>query len=310
MSDLNRLYAELAEAARANTLPTAAELRRRADRRARLTMVLGTAVAALVVLVASVATARVVLSGPDPMPPPLGASLNPTPSATATSPDPTGTPTADPGTPTGDPVPPTGVRPGRTPARNAPAGPPRSVPDRAFLVQPPNTQHGEPRMEVRDVAVLPRLCGARYGSDGALAARRTMRHLYWLPNSPDDAVPHGTVFQTISTYRDRGAADFVDQLARAVRACPRETAGGLSRRYSLVEAGQRGDQALLIREEIDVTDVNGDPGGTMVRQTSVVRVGAVVTVLRDEGWEGADTVPSLLGEFTRLAVVAIRDWLR
>ncbi|MDG4834668.1 hypothetical protein O7627_35970 [Solwaraspora sp. WMMD1047] len=289
MSDLDRRYAELVTAGRVGALPPPAELRRRADRRARVRATVAVAGAVLAVA-GTVATANAVLVGTDRAGPYVGTT--PSPDGT-----PTGTPTPSP-TPSVDPPPP-------TPS----VDPPAQISDRAFFVQPENTMKEGPRSLREGAEVLPELCGADFASDRSILDRVTMGHVYKRPQDTADYVPQGILYQTITSYRGTGAAAFMTQLAEVVRDCPTGNEGDLTARYRLLDTGQRADGTLLIEVRTGQLDIEGNPSGTATNLVSVVRVGPVVTVLRDAGWEGAETVPDLHDEFTRLAVLAIEDWL-
>ncbi|MFC6019474.1 hypothetical protein ACFP2T_25105 [Plantactinospora solaniradicis] len=113
-------------------------------------------------------------------------------------------------------------------------------------------------------------------------------------------------------YEDRSAAAFMDQLADAVQDCRQESDGPRTTRYSLLTAPDQGDEALLIRIRRDVVDINTDEvTGTADNLVTVVRIGPVVTILHDIGWEsGFETRPEVMENFTRLAADTIDDWLR
>lgn len=289
MSDLSSRYAELVADGKPGGLIPPAELRRRADRRARVRAVAAAAGVALV-LAGSAATAEAVLIGADRGGPQIGTDPGPNSNPSSGSPSP------------GTPTPP--------PAAADPAGVPTVIPEGAFFIQPENTQKGEgPRSADHDGPVLPSLCDANLSSDESIVRRRTMGHLYGLPQDPAENLPHGIIVQTITSYREGAAEIFMTQLGRAVRQCPRGAEGDLIARYALIGATDGGDESLLIQVETGQLNFEGNPAGTAVHQVSVVRVGAVVTVLRDTGWEGTETDPALLDAFTGLAVTAIEEWL-
>nr|MDT0662757.1 hypothetical protein [Micromonospora sp. DSM 115978] len=291
MPDLDRRYAELVTNTRAGALPPPAELRRRADRRARIRAAVAVAGAVLAVA-GTVATANAVLIGPDRTGPYVG-----------TTPSPDGLPTSPPaGTPSPSPS---------ASVEGLPSNvePPTNIPDRAFFVQPVNTMKEGPRTPRDGADVLPELCGASFASDRSILDQVTMGHVYKRPEDSDDFIPHGILYQTITSYRGDAAAAFMTQLADAVRACPTGRKGDLTVRFQLVGSTGGEQEALVFEMETELLDVEGGPGGTATNLVTVVRVGPVVTVLRDEGWEGSSTVPDLQSDFTRLAVAAIEDWL-
>ncbi|MGK5674179.1 hypothetical protein ACSNOB_15230 [Micromonospora sp. URMC 106] len=312
--ELSDLYRSLAEAADGRSLAVPEQVRRRADRRARVRFAGAALVTAL--LVGGLATGtRLVLAGDaTPLPPPAG-----TPAPTATAPAPTPSPSpAGTGTPTGVPA------TGRPPATGTPvatagstgAAPPRtpaSVPDRAFFVQAAANRTGiEPVF--RDTVALPGLCDARYRSDAGIVQRRTRNLAYKLPQTPRGYVPDGSYAHSITVYRPGRADDFLRELRAAVRGCPEQPGVGggnpSTSRVRLLADGGFGDDAVLFEIRTPGRDVEGNPtGGEEVRLIRAVRVGDVVTVLWEQGWEGTSAERSQVDADSRRAVDAIEDWL-
>lgn len=57
------------------------------------------------------------------------------------------------------------------------------------------------------------------------------------------------------------------------------------------------------------TDLPGNPvGGEQVNRVVTIRVGDVVTVLRDTEYERSSGDPAVVADFARRAVAAIEDW--
>ncbi|MFI7645954.1 hypothetical protein ACIBTZ_07710 [Micromonospora sp. NPDC049460] len=309
--ELSDLYRSLAEDADGRTLAAPEQVRRRADRRARVRLT-GAALATAL-LVGGLATGtRLVLAGDaTPLPPPAG---TPAPPATAPSPSSAAT-----GTPTGGPsvtgTPPTRGTPATT-AGSTGAAPPRtptSVPDRAFFVQAAANRTGIDPV-FRDTAALPGLCDARYGSDAGIVQRRTRNLAYKLPQTPQGYVPDGSYAHSVTVYRSGRADDFLRELRAAVRACPEQpgVSGGnpSTSRVRLLADGGFGDDSVLFEIRTPGRDVEGEPtGGEEVRLIRAIRVGDVVTVLWEQGWEGTSAERSQVDADSRRAVDAIEEWL-
>ncbi|GFJ93661.1 hypothetical protein [Phytohabitans rumicis] len=207
----------------------------------------------------------------------------PTPSATA--------PTAAPSTTT------------TTPPRRTP---PKSVPNSAFL-QITDTNGDVPVENLDGEPVLPKLCDATFDSDDAIAVRRTRLITYWAEQRQDGQVPDGTFRQSITVYEPDQAARFLDELRAAVAGCPTQA----ERRYRLLSAPRHGDDSLVVEETYPTVDPDGKPtGGRDVRLVSVVRIGDVVTMLYEKGWEaGWSAEPDVVNAFTTKAVTRVESWL-
>lgn len=194
-------------------------------------------------------------------------------------------------------VPPTSLAP--TTGAPSPTQPvPTAIPDRAFL-QLADTNGDVPPEEVPNEGMLPPLCGARYASDAAIAAREGRRLMYWAKRRQEAQTPDGTFRQTITSYRSGGAAGFVGQLRAAVENCPTQTVEGTAYRHRLLTGPRHGDESLLV-----------EASGQDVRLISVVRIGAVVMVLYETGWEaGWSADRAVVEAFTAKAVSRLRSWL-
>lgn len=309
-SELSRLYRTLAAEVTESALAPPDAVRRWADRTAR-TRIAVTVASAAVLVAGTAVGASAVLTGPDSTPP--GVVGTPTPETSrpgptvSNSPTPGGTPSAD----TPAPLRSSPSRPSSAPATSPLPPAPTSIPDRAFFRQPANTVKDEPRF-LGSENMLPELCAAAYPADQSLLARRTRHLIFKLPSSPADPtyVPDGSFDHTITSYPHGVAATWMAELRAAVRECPTQTISGFTYRQRLLAGTRYGDDSMLIEVSTPNRDVNGNPtGGNEIRLVSVVRVGNVVTVLYEQGWEGTSSDPDLVADYTRRAVAAIAAWL-
>ncbi|RLK13611.1 hypothetical protein DER29_4638 [Micromonospora sp. M71_S20] len=304
--ELSDLYRSLAEDADGRTLAVPEDLRRRADRRARLRITGAALGTALLVGGLATGTGLVLAEERDPLPPPAAA---PPPATVPASPTASAPPTATPA--------PSATRtPAATPGRTGAAPPraPGNVPDRAFFVQAAANRTGmEPVF--RDTDALPALCDARYRSDARIVQRRTRNLAYKLPQTPQGYVPDGSYAHTVTLYRPGRADDFLRELRAAVRDCPAQPGVGggnvSTSRLRLLADDGFGDGSVLFEIRTPARDVDGNPtGGDEVRLVRAIRVGDVVTVLWEQGWEGTSSTRSQVDADSRRAVDAIEGWLR
>jgi hypothetical protein len=304
--ELSHLYDALATDADGSAVADPEVLRRRADRRAR-TRVAATVVAAAVLAGGIAIGTQLVLASTErgPLPPPAD---TPTPVVTTPAPSPTTPPSRPSATATA--TAPTGA-PGSS-GGGSPAAPrvPASVPDRAFFAQPAATTAGSPPVFV-DGAALPKLCGARYPSDASLVQRRTRHLIAKLPATPVGNVPDGSYQHSIASYRSGHAADWMGELRQAVRSCPeQQSSQGTTSRQRLLTDSRFGDESVLFEVRTPFLDANGDPtGDEEIRLIRAIRVGEVVTVLWEQGWEGSSTERTQFDDYSRRGVAAIEAWL-
>ncbi|MDQ7910613.1 hypothetical protein RB614_39575 [Phytohabitans sp. ZYX-F-186] len=289
MSELDRAFRALSQRADTVRLAGPSALRARADRRTRVRVTAVTVAAAVAVGGAVVGTQWVFRAGgssPAPLPPaatpswtPPAPSASPTPRTSAPAPPPT------------------------TPSRPAA---PKSIPNSAFL-QVADTNGREPVVDTPSEEIVPALCDARFASDRDVDLRRSRRVTYWNAPNREGYVPDGTFRQTISVYEAGRASRFLDELRAAVADCPTDG----DRRHRLVSATERGDESLAFEVRYPTLDVEGrSTGGQDVRLVSVVRIGDVVTILYETGWEaGWSAEPAVVDGFTGKAVDRIRSWL-
>ncbi|MET7947299.1 hypothetical protein [Micromonospora sp. NPDC005324] len=305
--ELSELYRSLAADADARELGLPDVLRHQADRRARFRAAGGTLAVALVV-VGAVIGGQVVAPPSTSVPAPAGTptpSVSPSPSATGGSPSPSVSPTTPGRTPSA-----TATSPG-TDAPQPPRTPTR-IPDRAFYAIPPSNDNGI-APEFRDEAVLPDLCGAYIGGE-AIVHRRTRLLIYKLPQAPKGQVPYGSYTHSITIYRAGRADDVLRELRQAVRDCPEQDwssgGGSVRSRQRLLPDSGFGDESVLFEIRNAGQDVNGTPtGADEVRLIRAIRIGDVVTILSEHGWEGTSSDRAQVDADGRRAVAAIRRWL-
>jgi hypothetical protein len=310
--ELSDLYRSLGTVADGHELTHPESLRRFADRRARARIAGSTlAVALLVGGVAVGGRLAYPADGSAPLPPPAdtpgpvptGATPRPSPSPTPSTPPPSTPPASPPAraNPTGTPSQPaTGTAAPR---------PPTSIPDRAFFVLAASNRTGlESRAEG---PALPALCGTRLASDSAMVQRRGRYLAYKRSETPTGNVPDGSYRHTITIYRAGRADDALRELRQAVRGCPDQKLpdDGRTWRQRLLTSGAYGDESVLFEMRAPMPDGMGVPGTEEVRLIRAVRLGDVVTVLWEQGWEHTTAVRSQVDADSRRAVAAIEGWL-
>ncbi|MCG5467849.1 hypothetical protein LADH09A_001698 [Micromonospora sp. LAH09] len=308
--ELSEMYQSLAADADARDLGVPDLLRQQADRRARLRAA-GSTVAVALVVVGVVIGTQVVGPPPVTVPSPAGTPtpppVSPSPSVTGGSPSPPVSPTTpgrSPGT--------TATSPGVTGSPQPRT--PTSIPDRAFFRLAAANQIGI-APEFRDLDVLPGLCGATFPSEAAIVQRRARNVVYKLPQNPGEGyVPDGTYTHSITIYRAGRADDLLDELRQAVRDCPQqERSGGsapvLGRQRLLADSGY-GDESVLFEMRSPGQDINGDPTGVQdVRLIRAIRVGDVVTILWEQGWENTSSQRAQVDADSARAAAAVKVWL-
>jgi len=291
MTDFERMYASLSREVETVMLDTPDALRGRADRRSRIRV--AATLAAIAALVGGVAFGGqwILTARGQSIQPGTGTSSNAPATTPASSSESVATPAA-------------------TSAPPKVTNVPKVIPASAFL-QLADTNGEEPAVERQSDHMLPQLCGARYPSDSLIQARKTMHITYWASKSPPGTVPDGTFDETITTYKGDGADQVMRQLRDAVTACPTQQRNGITYRNRILSGTARGDESILIEQRYPTRDVNGNPtGGDDVRLVSVVRTGAVVMVLYEQGWEaGWSAEQPVVDAFTGKAFSRLRSWL-
>ncbi|MGV9213734.1 hypothetical protein ACTFTM_17910 [Micromonospora sp. RB23] len=217
---------------------------------------------------------------------------DPTPSVAST----TSTPTAAPS-------------PSDQPSVSASA--PTTIPTSAF-VELPSELRKSPRRPTPVAEALPKLCGNEFGTGGRqVTASAAMTVTYKKAGEPDTNVPQGMIHQTIFTFAGDGASDYLRRLRAAVQACPSYDQGGNKVTVESKAVPGVGDEALLVTRTWPAASLNGErTRGETTSQIAVARVDGVVTVLDDEGWEGASGNPATLDRTMREGVRAIDAWQR
>jgi hypothetical protein len=289
MTDLERMYATLSREADAVMLDRPSALRRRADRRTRIGLAAAAVAVAAFVGGVTIGGQWILTVRDEPVQP--GISTSPSPSTSSSS-SASVAPTAG------------------TSAPPKVANVPKVIPASAFL-QLTDTNGAEPVVERPSDNMLPQLCGARYPSDSLIQVRKTMHITYWASVSQPGTVPDGTFDETITTYKQDGAEKFLRQFRDAVTACPTERRDGITYRSRILSGTARGDESVLVEQRYPTRDVHGNPtGGDDVRLVSVVRTGAVVMVLYEQGWEdGWSAQQPVVEAFTGTAFSRLQSWL-
>jgi hypothetical protein len=300
MNDLQQAYAALAVDADSVGLASADVVRTRSDRRTRTRVALAATSVAVVVGLIVALTAWGLRGNALNMPQP---AHTPSPSST-TSPSATAPPSTTPPSST----PPSSTAPPSTATLSPGPVPTGPIPDRAFL-QAADT-NGD-KVSNATSPSLPPFCGAAYPSDSKIMHRRT-RWMYYRSTPQMDMVPSGQFDETIATYRPGGAVQYMKDLRRAVRGCSSEKLSGVTYRYRLVTATQRGDDSILIEQRRRALPyVPGDtpPPGDDVFQISVVRIGDAVMLLSEGEYERAIPDPAAVDHTTEVAVSRLLAWL-
>ncbi len=293
--DLSDLYRSLARDADERELGTPDAIRHYADRRARLRAAGAALATALVVGGLAVGVQTGLAGGPDDPPP----ATTPSPAPTSGSPSPSPSPSASP--------PPTPSAPATSPSSVPPATP-TSIPGRAFFAPPAAYLKEEPTYNDGDH--VPDLCGADLAD--RVVQRRSRLIIYHLkPNQPEYIVPDGTYQHTITIHRRGTADDWMANLRRAVRDCPRqETDPGMVYRHRLLSDSGYGDESVLFEIRSPSRVVAGEPEGEeMVGLLRAIRIGDVVTILWERGYEGSSTVREQFEDYSRRAERAVEAWL-
>ena len=305
-NDLEGAFAALSDDAGRGRLPTAADVRRRADRRAVRRSLASAGLAAL--LVAGAAGTGWALAG-DPAPRPPVQDAGPAPSAT-----PSVAPSVPPSSPPAPSSPPPSSSPSSPPPSSVPASSapplPTSIPARAMLGEADGAEGNVNRLEdIRDDTAF--CADARYPSVKRAAVRATVMLLYRGPDTEPSSVPDDTIYNTVTVYRGDGASDFMTELRAAVRACPTGRSGDLDLRYRSLGSFGAGDQSLLIERSYPAVQGDGEPvtdGSRTQTYLAAVRVGDAVTLVEARGYENFSSDRRRVESLATTAGERLADW--
>ncbi|MEV0718429.1 hypothetical protein [Asanoa sp. NPDC050611] len=292
MRDLESWFGELARDVDGRGLAGPADVRRAADRRARRRGAYTAGAAAFAAAAVGVGVVTVPASQPGPVDPTPTAAPTPTSSAT-----PPATPSATPSAP-----PPT------TPS-NPPARPVTSIPARAFFALPADRRiDGLPPAPLDD-DTLTGFCTDPLADDDSVTARRSQQTTHQGPDAPAGSVPRGTVKQMVMAYRPGGASAAMDRVRAESLDCAEFTVGSTTYGLEMLKPPPAyGDEVVHVAVHWQARyNPDGDPF-PHTDQVLVIRVGDIVTVVRDNVWEGGQAKQADVRLFGELAVAAIERW--
>ncbi|MEU1590919.1 hypothetical protein [Micromonospora sp. NPDC005710] len=186
-----------------------------------------------------------------------------------------------------------------------------TIPTSAFAELPIELRKS-PRRTTPVEQALPKLCANEFGTGGRqVTASAAMTVTYQKAGEPSSNVPQGMIHQTIFTFDSSGASAYLDRLRAAVRACPAYDQSSIRVTVTSRTLSDVGNEALLLTRTWPETNLNGErTGRTASSQIAVARVDTTVTVLNDEGWEGASGNPAILDRVVRDGVRTIEAWPR
>lgn len=277
MSEIENAFARVAVEAERRDLPMAAQLRARSDRRARRRAAVGTlAVAAVLAAGGTVLLPLLGREAPDQVAVPSGTAVQtsaPQPSASES--------------PSAPPSPPAAGCPGGGFTATIPAKALVSGTNRNARDIPLEHRCGEPATGDAKRA-LPTVCPDRADAgDTSILGRRGI-HGYLKP--VQEGYTPNTYYHTVTEYTaPEAAAAYLAGLRAAVADCGEYRVGGLRYDYAVTDGPALGDESLTLARTVKVDPpVENSPDQATFR-ISVVRVGAYVSVVTDDGWEGAPT---------------------
>jgi hypothetical protein len=128
---------------------------------------------------------------------------------------------------------------------------------------------------------------------------------YWIADSPSPAV----MSETITKYAYGGAREYLAELRGAVGRCPSVNRNGTAHRHRIIARGFAGDESLLITRTFLTRYRQDQPFHEATYRMAVVRIGAVVLVLYDHGWENSAISPTYFEQVAAAAVRRLRSWL-
>jgi hypothetical protein len=283
MRDLESWFGELAMDVDGRGLPGPSDVRRAADRRARRRGAFTASAAA----VAAAAVGVGVVGAPASRPGPVDPTPGPTPAPSRSlSPSPT------PPVPTSAP----------------PARPVTSIPARAMLALPADRRVDGLPPESLDDDTLTGFCTDPLADDATVSARRSAQTTHRGPDAPAGSVPRGQVKQVVTAHRPGGAAAALDRLRAEAADCPSFTLDGTDYELEILDPPTLGDEAVHVAIHWQGRyNPDADPF-PHTDQILAIRVGDIVTILRDNVWEGGEADPADVLLFGDLAVTAIERW--
>jgi hypothetical protein len=173
------------------------------------------------------------------------------------------------------------------------SAPQPAIPDAAML-QPADLRGAtpEPFTDEHWSALLPPqpCAGTTYPSAALRRAGRSVSAMVGMNELPTVVLEH------VAAYRSDGAHRYLRELRRGLAACDRPDQQGA--RWTTLAAGVAGDESLLLRRRVYL-----DYAGTYHNSYLVVaRVGRVLVVVADIGWETAGGHRALVRELGAKAV--------
>jgi hypothetical protein len=286
--EIDAMYTSLVQDADGLTLSPPDLLRKRGDRRARNRVSMG--VAAAVLAVTALATGISLAQGQEPSPP-VGSTAPGLPSAS----------------PSGPPSSPTPVTTSPSKASPTATDGPSSIPTSAFLTKGDLNAVAGPNDESVPRVIYP-LCGKTFPSDTGKITSRSRTSTANL-GSNDRPRPNEYT-QSIVSYRAGRATDFMRELRAAVSSCRNELAyNGKPVSYKLLSGTKYGDETVWIERSYEDAPIEGAEAVRVVRTQAVVRVGPVIVVIDDGGWESGPSHVDYQGSLTGKAVDRVRSWL-
>ena len=100
----------------------------------------------------------------------------------------------------------------------------------------------------------------------------------------------------------------MDEYRSAVAACPSKTDGHGGRvTYTVLAPYAVGDDAIVL-EQTHFTEGISGADLVLTSYMAIVRIGEVVTILFNTGWEEIDADPEVTRDYTERAVRAIEKW--
>jgi len=191
---------------------------------------------------------------------------------------------------------------------------PAQIPTSAFLteVSADNAlcyaQPGPASDAPRPAPVLPTICARpSHASDALITDRRGFNVMYSYKGTPTPRV----YSHTVTKYRGSGARDYLTELRRDVDRCGGyldgvEGVSGAKYDYAIVSGPTLGDDSirLTMRRTLQESELDITPRSATF-YISVVRKGAYVSAVFDQGWEGRPSDSTAIFDVMRRAVMRL-----